>query len=98
MSTSVPQMAWPARMNELPKEMFVREDIFALERERIFRGQEWHAVAHAAEVPNVGDFKTFEDIPEGDFRRTNPRFQGENFQRNLDLVAEIEEMARRSPK
>jgi aryl-alcohol dehydrogenase-like predicted oxidoreductase len=42
----------------------------------------------------TGDFKTFEDIPEGDFRRSNPRFQGENFQRNLDLVAEIEQMAR----
>jgi len=42
----------------------------------------------------AGDFKTFEDIPEGDFRRSNPRFQGENFQRNLDLVAEIEKMAR----
>ena len=41
----------------------------------------------------AGDFKTFEDIPQGDFRRTNPRFQGENFQRNLDLVAEIEKMA-----
>jgi len=42
----------------------------------------------------AGDFKAFEDIPEGDFRRTNPRFQGENFQRNLDLVAEIERIAR----
>ena len=42
----------------------------------------------------AGDFKTFEDIPEGDFRRGNPRFQGENFQRNLDLAAEIEKMAR----
>ena len=42
----------------------------------------------------TGDFKKFEDIPEGDFRRSNPRFQGENFQRNLDLVAEIEKMAR----
>ncbi len=42
----------------------------------------------------AGHFKKFEDIPEGDFRRTNPRFQGENFQRNLDLVAEIERMAR----
>jgi len=42
----------------------------------------------------TGDFKTFEDIPQGDFRRTNPRFQGENFDKNLDLVAEIERMAR----
>jgi len=42
----------------------------------------------------AGDFKTFEDIPQGDFRRSNPRFQGDNFQRNLDLVSEIENVAR----
>jgi aryl-alcohol dehydrogenase-like predicted oxidoreductase len=42
----------------------------------------------------TGDFKKFEDIPAGDFRRSNPRFQGENFQKNLDLVAEIEQLAR----
>ena len=41
----------------------------------------------------AGDFKSFDDIPVGDFRRSNPRFQGENFQRNLDLVREIEKMA-----
>ena len=58
--TPVPEMRWPARMNELPKEMFVREDVFALERERIFRGPEWHPVAHVAETPRPGDFKTFE--------------------------------------
>ncbi|MFA5937844.1 MAG: aromatic ring-hydroxylating dioxygenase subunit alpha [Sinimarinibacterium sp.] len=57
---NVPQMLWPRNMNELPKEMFVREDIFNLERERIFRGAEWHAVAHASEVPAAGDFKTFD--------------------------------------
>ena len=28
-----------------------------------------------------------------DFRRNNPRFQGENFQRNLDLVAEVRRLA-----
>jgi aryl-alcohol dehydrogenase-like predicted oxidoreductase len=33
------------------------------------------------------------DLEEGDFRRNNPRFQGENFQRNLDLVARVEEIA-----
>jgi aryl-alcohol dehydrogenase-like predicted oxidoreductase len=41
-----------------------------------------------------GRFKKPEDIPEGDFRRDNPRFQGENFQRNLSLVAGVEEIAR----
>jgi aryl-alcohol dehydrogenase-like predicted oxidoreductase len=42
----------------------------------------------------TGRFRTFEDLPENDFRRNNPRFQGENFQKNLDLVARIEEMAK----
>lgn len=41
----------------------------------------------------TGQFKREEDIPEGDYRRNNPRFQGENFQRNLDLVGQIEAMA-----
>jgi aryl-alcohol dehydrogenase-like predicted oxidoreductase len=42
----------------------------------------------------TGRFKTFEDLPAGDFRRRNPRFQGENFDHNLELVAEVEQMAR----
>ncbi len=42
----------------------------------------------------TGQIKSFEDLPEGDFRRTVPRFQGENFQKNLDLVKRLEEMAR----
>jgi aryl-alcohol dehydrogenase-like predicted oxidoreductase len=33
-------------------------------------------------------------LPEGDWRRTNPRFQGENFARNLALVEHIETLAR----
>jgi aryl-alcohol dehydrogenase-like predicted oxidoreductase len=41
----------------------------------------------------TGQFKKLEDIPEDDYRRHSPRFQGENFQKNLDLVKEIEEMA-----
>jgi len=42
----------------------------------------------------AGRFKSFDDLPANDFRRGNPRFQGENFQKNLDLVGKIEEMAR----
>jgi aryl-alcohol dehydrogenase-like predicted oxidoreductase len=42
----------------------------------------------------TGRFKTFEDLPADDFRRRNPRFQGENFDRNLELVGEVEQMAR----
>jgi aryl-alcohol dehydrogenase-like predicted oxidoreductase len=35
-----------------------------------------------------------EDLPQDDYRRSTPRFQGENFQRNLDLVKRVEEIAR----
>ncbi|HKT11462.1 MAG TPA: aldo/keto reductase [Terriglobia bacterium] len=42
----------------------------------------------------TGRFKTPEDFEPGDWRRNNPRFQGENFQRNLALVRRIQEMAR----
>ena len=41
----------------------------------------------------TGQFKKFEDLAEDDYRRFSPRFQGENFQKNLDLVRKIEEMA-----
>jgi aryl-alcohol dehydrogenase-like predicted oxidoreductase len=41
----------------------------------------------------TGQFKSPDDFPEGDFRKNHPRFQGENFQRNLDLVGEVEKMA-----
>jgi aryl-alcohol dehydrogenase-like predicted oxidoreductase len=41
----------------------------------------------------TGRFRSPDDLPEDDFRRISPRFQGENFQRNLDLVASVREMA-----
>lgn len=40
-----------------------------------------------------GRFRKFEDLPENDFRRLNPRFQGENFGKNLELVEKVEEVA-----
>ena len=43
----------------------------------------------------TGQIKRFEDFAENDFRRLNPRFQGENFQKNLELVSKVEELARR---
>jgi aryl-alcohol dehydrogenase-like predicted oxidoreductase len=43
----------------------------------------------------TGRFRSFEDLPEDDYRRNSPRFQGENFQRNLDLVDRVEQIARR---
>jgi aryl-alcohol dehydrogenase-like predicted oxidoreductase len=43
----------------------------------------------------TGRFRSFDDLPEDDYRRNSPRFQGENFQKNLDLVARAEEIAAR---
>jgi aryl-alcohol dehydrogenase-like predicted oxidoreductase len=43
----------------------------------------------------TGAYKSFDDLPANDFRRSNPRFQGENFQKNLTLVAAVEQMAKR---
>lgn len=41
----------------------------------------------------TGQIKSIDDLAEDDWRRTNPRFMGENFQKNLDMVAFVEEMA-----
>ncbi len=41
----------------------------------------------------TGTVTRFEDFAQDDFRRHSPRFQGENFQKNLDLVRKIEEIA-----
>ena len=41
----------------------------------------------------TGQFRCFEDLPADDYRRNSPRFQGENFQKNLDLVRKVEEIA-----
>ena len=41
----------------------------------------------------TGRFKKFEDLPEGDWRRDSPRFQGANFSKNLELVDRITAMA-----
>ena len=41
----------------------------------------------------TGQFKKIEDLAENDYRRRTPRFQGENFQRNLQLVDQIREIA-----
>lgn len=41
----------------------------------------------------TGAFKSIDDLDEDDYRRHSPRFQGENFQKNLDLVGKIEDLA-----
>ncbi|HMG00010.1 MAG TPA: aldo/keto reductase, partial [Gemmatimonadaceae bacterium] len=42
----------------------------------------------------TGQIKRVEDLAEDDFRRQNPRFMGENFNKNLELVAKVEEIAK----
>jgi aryl-alcohol dehydrogenase-like predicted oxidoreductase len=42
----------------------------------------------------TGQIKRFEDLANDDYRRHSPRFQGENFQKNLDLVARVELLAK----
>jgi len=41
----------------------------------------------------TGRFHSLDDLPADDWRRSNPRFQGDNFQKNLDLVARIDDLA-----
>ena len=41
----------------------------------------------------TGQIRTFEDLAVDDYRRSSPRFQGENFRKNLDLVREVEKLA-----
>jgi len=41
----------------------------------------------------TGRFQSIDDLPADDWRRGNPRFQGDNFQKNLDVVARIDDLA-----
>jgi aryl-alcohol dehydrogenase-like predicted oxidoreductase len=43
----------------------------------------------------TGRFTSPEDLPEGDWRRNNPRFQGENFYTNLEIVHRVQGLAAR---
>lgn len=43
----------------------------------------------------TGQYKTFDDLPRDDYRRNSPRFQGENFTKNLELVRRIEGLAKK---
>ncbi|MEP7175285.1 MAG: aldo/keto reductase [Gemmatimonadales bacterium] len=43
----------------------------------------------------TGRFRSLDDLPPDDYRRNSPRFQGENFQKNLDLVERVGDIARR---
>jgi aryl-alcohol dehydrogenase-like predicted oxidoreductase len=41
----------------------------------------------------TGRFRSLDDLPEDDYRRHAPRFQGENFEKNLELVRHVEKLA-----
>ncbi len=41
----------------------------------------------------TGRFRSIDDLEPNDWRRVNPRFQGDNFQKNLDLVAQVQTLA-----
>ena len=51
---------WPAKLNQIPKEVFSDAKLFETELQKIFYGDGWQVVGHVAEVPNIGDFKTFD--------------------------------------
>src|SRR5919199_8003 len=40
-----------------------------------------------------GRYRSLDDLPEGDYRRSSPRFQGENLEKNLELVERVREIA-----
>lgn len=42
----------------------------------------------------TGEIKSYEDIPEDDYRRNDPRYQGENFAKNMTLVDIVKDIAR----
>jgi aryl-alcohol dehydrogenase-like predicted oxidoreductase len=42
----------------------------------------------------TGQFRRFDDLAPDDYRRSSPRFQGENFQKNLDVLHKVEELAK----
>jgi aryl-alcohol dehydrogenase-like predicted oxidoreductase len=43
----------------------------------------------------TGRFRRFDDLAPDDYRRNSPRFQGENFEKNLEIVAQVRELADR---
>lgn len=54
------ELIWPKKLNTLPKKIFVDENLFEEELEKIFYGKEWSPICHESEVPQKGDFKSFQ--------------------------------------
>ncbi|MBU7436246.1 (2Fe-2S)-binding protein [Burkholderia multivorans] len=57
--TGIAPKVWPAKINQIPKEVFHDSELFEDELKRIFYGDEWHIIGHVSEIPQRGDFKTF---------------------------------------
>ncbi|MGE0114436.1 MAG: aromatic ring-hydroxylating dioxygenase subunit alpha [Steroidobacteraceae bacterium] len=51
---------WPEKFNQVPNEVFQRQDIYDEEVKRFFWGPEWHPLCHRAEIPNPGDYKAID--------------------------------------
>ncbi len=49
---------WPEGLTRVPYWAFQREDVYAAEQERIFRGPAWHYLCLEADIPNAGDYRT----------------------------------------
>src|SRR5437764_1021472 len=67
-------------------------------RDEVVLATKFGFVSHAGDGPGVLDsspanIRTPEEVADDDWRKTNPRFSGENFQRNLRLVDEVEAVA-----
>jgi anthranilate 1,2-dioxygenase large subunit len=53
----IDRVVWPPEDNRVPREIYLDEEIFALEMERIFNGPYWVLVGAEAEIPEFGDYK-----------------------------------------
>lgn len=51
------RIQWPAEDNRVPREIYLDEEIYALEMERIFNGPYWLMLGHESELPELGDYK-----------------------------------------
>jgi anthranilate 1,2-dioxygenase large subunit len=57
-TTAEPLLQWPEAENHVPRQIYTDEAIYHEEMERVFAGPAWVLVAHDAEIPEPGDFKT----------------------------------------
>ena len=56
--SEAPLAQWPEGLTRVPFWAFQREDVYAQEQERIFRGPAWHYLCLEADIPEIGDYRT----------------------------------------